>query len=280
MKDRVCPENFHYVEYIFCHSGYLSNFALALKKSCLPWNFHCIEHTFYIQDFWATCACPENQRVPWIHCIEYIFLSFKMFEQLALTMKIRVALKIFTVLNIFYHSGYLSNLHLPWKQSLPWNFPLYWIYFSILDFWATCSCPEKQCVPDSLYWVYIFYHSELLSNLRLPWKSELPWKVSLYWNIFYHSGFLSNLRLPWKQSLPWNFSSRGGLPPSRRLLRLCLGSFATLLWMLGSRYNVLCIINLVTIPLKRSHNFHGMGLKKFPAEKPLGFISMWNRPNK
>jgi len=36
MKDRVCPENFHYVEYIFCHSGYLSNFALALKKSCLP----------------------------------------------------------------------------------------------------------------------------------------------------------------------------------------------------------------------------------------------------
>jgi len=32
MKDRVCPENFHYVKYIFCHSGYLSNFALALKN--------------------------------------------------------------------------------------------------------------------------------------------------------------------------------------------------------------------------------------------------------
>jgi len=46
-----------------------------------------------IQDFWATCTCPEKQSVSWIHCIDYIFLS----------------------------SGFLSNLHLPWKQSLPWN---------------------------------------------------------------------------------------------------------------------------------------------------------------
>jgi len=80
----------------------------------------------------------------------------------------------------------------------------------------------------------IFYHSEFLNNLRLPWKTEfalnfftvlnilltfkilsnlrLPWKTefalncSLYWNILYLSGFLSNLRLPWKQSLPWTFS--------------------------------------------------------------------------
>jgi len=25
-------------------------------------------------------------------------------------------------MHIFYHSGILSNLHLPWKQNLPWNF--------------------------------------------------------------------------------------------------------------------------------------------------------------
>jgi len=26
---------------------------------------------------------------------------------------------------------------------------------------------------------------------------------------FYHSGFLSNLRLPWKTELPWRFSRQG-----------------------------------------------------------------------
>jgi len=42
------------------------------------------------------------------------FLSFKIFEQLALALKNRVALEYFTVLNMyFYHSGFLSNLRLP-----------------------------------------------------------------------------------------------------------------------------------------------------------------------
>jgi len=37
---------------------------------------------FIIQDFWATCACPEKQRGLWIHSTEYIFLLFTIFEQL------------------------------------------------------------------------------------------------------------------------------------------------------------------------------------------------------
>ena len=69
------PENFHFIEYISYHSGFLSNSALALKNRVCPEMFHCIEYTFYIQDFWVTCACPEKQRVPWIHCIEYIFFT-------------------------------------------------------------------------------------------------------------------------------------------------------------------------------------------------------------
>jgi len=31
-----------------------------------------------------------------------------------------LALKFFTVLNIFLPFRILSNLHLPWKQSVPW----------------------------------------------------------------------------------------------------------------------------------------------------------------
>jgi len=41
------------------------------------------------------------------------FLSFRIFEELAIALKNRVALKLFTVLKIFYHLGFLSNLRLP-----------------------------------------------------------------------------------------------------------------------------------------------------------------------
>ena len=48
-------------------------------------------------------------------------------------------------------------------------------------------------------------HSGFLSNLRLPWKTELPWNFSLYWIYVLHSGFLSNLRLPWKTECALKF---------------------------------------------------------------------------
>jgi len=51
----------------------------------------------------------------------------------------------------------VSNLLLPWK---------------------------KEGALNSLYWIFIFYYSGFLSNLRLPWKTELPWSFSLYSNIF------------------------------------------------------------------------------------------------
>jgi len=60
-------------------------------------------------------------------------------------------------LNILFTIRIFNNLRLPWKQSFPWNFSLYLIYF---------------------------LHSEFLSNSRLTWKAELPWKLSLYWVYF------------------------------------------------------------------------------------------------
>jgi len=48
--------------------------ALVLKKKVCPEIFHCIEYSFYIQEFWATCTCPENRVFPEIfHCIECTF---------------------------------------------------------------------------------------------------------------------------------------------------------------------------------------------------------------
>jgi len=67
---------------------------------------------------------------------------------LRLPWKTWVALKFFTVLKYFYHSEFLSNLRLPWKQFALKS--LYWIYiFIIQDFLATCACPENRVCPQS-----------------------------------------------------------------------------------------------------------------------------------
>jgi len=65
------------------------------KKQRVPWTFSLYWVYFIIQDFWATCACPEKQSCSEIfHCIEYTF----------------------------YHSGYLSNLRLPWETECALKF--------------------------------------------------------------------------------------------------------------------------------------------------------------
>ena len=125
----------------------------------------------------------------------------------------RIAPKwIYTVLKIFSQFTILEQLALDLKiTELLWKFSLQWIYF---------------------------LYSGFLSNLRLPWKRELPWNFSLYWIcIFYHSGFLSNQLLSWKQSLPWNFSNPGGrpLPPTPRLVRLWLQPVSKRLFCLDER---------------------------------------------
>jgi len=72
-----------------------SNFVLTLKNRVCTENFHCIEHTFYIQDFWATCACPEKECALKFFTVLKYFLSFRIFEQLALALKTEFALKLF-----------------------------------------------------------------------------------------------------------------------------------------------------------------------------------------
>ena len=230
---------------IFYHSGFLSNFALALKNSVAQKFFTVLKYILWFKIFEQPVLALKNRVALKIFTVWNILFTFRCFEQLALALKNRVALDFFAVFNMyFYHSGFLNNLRLPWKNRgalefftaskyilsfrifeqlalalknrvCPENFHCIEYTCYIQEFWVTCACPEKQ-VPwnFSLYWICIFYYSGFLSNLRLPWKTELPWNFSLYWNIFYHRGFLSNSRLPWKQSLPWKFSSPGVGRPS------------------------------------------------------------------
>jgi len=74
-ENRVSPEILHCIKYFFYHSGFLSNFVLSLKNR----------------------GCPE------FTVLIIYFLSFRIFEQLALALKNRVALIYFhCIKHVFY----------------------------------------------------------------------------------------------------------------------------------------------------------------------------------
>jgi len=58
-------------------------------------------------------AFPEKQRCSGNFTVLNIRYTFRIFEQLALALKNRVAQKFFAVWNILLHSEFLTNLRLP-----------------------------------------------------------------------------------------------------------------------------------------------------------------------
>jgi len=228
--------------------------AYPEKQSC-PENFQCIEYTFYIQDFWASCACPEKQSLPWnfslhwiylrasCHCPEkqscpevtvlnIYFLSFRIFEQVALALKNRTALKLFTVLKYFLSFRIFEQvafalkiftaltIHFTFKifeqialapgSRFSLNHCIEYILFIIQNFWASCAYPEIfHCIE------YTFHIQDFRATSRLPWKTELPWKFSLHWIYFLHSGYLSKLRLPWKTEFALKIFTALNIPSSK-----------------------------------------------------------------
>jgi len=58
-----------------------------------------------------------------------------------------------------YHSGFWTTFS-PWKTELPWNFSLCWNIFYLSGFLRNVRLPWKtECGLNSLYWIYIFNHS-------------------------------------------------------------------------------------------------------------------------
>ena len=142
----ACPETqgvpwIHYIECVFLLFRIFEQLALAPKF------FAVLDMFFIILEFWVTCACSENRvalefftalNILFIFrifeqlalalkdrgCLKFTvlnvyFLLFRIFKQFALALKNRVALEFSLYWNIFYYSGFLSNLRLPWKFSSP-----------------------------------------------------------------------------------------------------------------------------------------------------------------
>ena len=72
-----------------------------------------------------------------------VFSPFTSFEKLALALKKQSCPEIFTVLNLLLPFSIFEQLALALKNIVTIN-SLYWIYFYIRDFWATCTCPENR----------------------------------------------------------------------------------------------------------------------------------------
>ena len=86
----------------FLQSGFFSNLRLPWKTE-RALNFFTVLNIFLSSRIWATCACPGKQNVPWNFSLYWNinYLSFRIFEQLALALKNKVCPRIFTVLKYF-----------------------------------------------------------------------------------------------------------------------------------------------------------------------------------
>ena len=115
----VPPEIFYSIGNIFFIIQNLQQLALALKNRVRPEIFHCTGYTFYIQDFWTTCACPENRLCPEFIVLNIYFLSFRILNNLRLPCKAEFPLNIFTVLKYFLSFRIFVQLVLAPKTVCP-----------------------------------------------------------------------------------------------------------------------------------------------------------------
>ena len=185
--------------------------ALALKNRGYPGICHCMEYTFYIQEFWATCM-----RIPWktefalifFAVLNMYFLSFMIFEQLALALKNRVVQEFFAVWNILFPFWIFVQLACacPEKHRVSWIYCTECIFFIIQEFWVTCACHENRGYPGIVHCIeYTFYIQNFWATYACPEKQRVPW-IHYIECIFLSFRIFDQLALVLKTELPWCFS--------------------------------------------------------------------------
>ena len=99
-----------------------------------------------------------------------IFSLFRIFEQLALAFKNRVFPQNFhCIAYISYHSRFLSNSALTWKTKFALKFSLYSIYFLHSGFLSNLRLPWIRCIE------YIFF-TETCGEVR-DWGGTVSFKA-------------------------------------------------------------------------------------------------------
>jgi len=131
---------------------------------------YCMENIFTVQDFWAACAClqkhfPAKFSLYWIY-----FLPFKIFEQLCAYPEKQSLPWKFSLYSIhFLHSGFLSNLRLPWIRCI------WYIFFTVtcgeVRDWGGTVCFKAKFASVWIEWSSI---NSPLNWLLAEWLLLMP----------------------------------------------------------------------------------------------------------
>ena len=163
---RNCPEIFHSWN-IFYPSGFLSNLRLPWKTQCALNSLYWIYIFISFRIFEQLAHALKNRVSLKCFTVFKYFLSFRIFEQLELALKTEFALKFFTELNIQYFLSFriFQQLALALKNRVaPKIFTVFKYFFIIQDFWATCACPEI------FHCIEIFFSFRIFERLSLTLK--------------------------------------------------------------------------------------------------------------
>jgi len=142
------------------------------------------------------------------------FLSFSIFEQLALSLKSSIVLKFSLCWNIFYRSGFCATCACPENRVCPEIFhsieyALYTPYF-----WATFACPEKESVPWNHCIKHMCFIIQKFWGTCVGPENRFCLEIFTALNYLWSFRIFEHLLLYLKRcSLHWNFSSPRGCPP-------------------------------------------------------------------
>jgi len=115
---------------------------------------------------------------------------------------------------IFYHSGFLSNMNLPWKTELPWKFSLYLIYiFIIQDFWAICACLENEIALKFFIVLNTLFTFKTFEQVTLALKNRMCPEFTVL-KYFLSFRIFEQVALDLKTKFPLKIFKPGCLPPS------------------------------------------------------------------
>ena len=165
MKDKI---------YSICYFGSLIRFAhfvimVGEELPSLP--PLTVRHWFFIIQIFEQLSGPEKQS-PWNFplCWNIFYLS-GLLSNLCLPWK-EFVMKFFTAFKILVTFRMYEQLVLSLKNSVPWCHCVEYIFYHP-EFWTTCACPET--ISMKFFTVLKYFIFQSLSNLSCPEMSCPTW---------------------------------------------------------------------------------------------------------
>ena len=231
------------------------------------------------------------------------FLSLRIFEQLELDLKNRVAQKFFALLNILFTFRIFEQLALALKNRGCPQFTVLNVYFLLFRIFEQLALAPKNKVVLEFFTVLNihFLSLRIFEQLEIALKNRVAQKFFAVLNIlftfriveqlalalnnrgcpefiifnvnFNYSGFLSNLRLPWNFSLYWIYFLHSQFLSNLRLPWKTEGALNSLYWMYIFYHSEF----LSNLRLPWNQSLQPRGAADPPTRTPMVWINWKNK---